>query len=224
MSGATTIAPSLRSMSAKEVVMASTAMISDATVMSKPVSRVYPFSVGFCPTVILRRNLSFMSTTRRHEIFSRSMSRRANAARPAVSWSGSVLSMPSFRSPLSMDAAKTRVSVLLPRAEAIVQRLVLLGELVEHPRVDGGGEVVRGADGVDVAGEVEVHLLHRDDLRVSTARGAALDAEGGAHRGLADARDAVLLEVRAHGLRQADGGGGLAARRAAWGLMPATTT
>mmetsp|Transcript_13594 Transcript_13594/g.53643 ORF Transcript_13594/g.53643 Transcript_13594/m.53643 type:complete len:463 (-) Transcript_13594:359-1747(-) len=109
-SGATTIAPSLRSMSAKEVVMASTAMISEATVMSKPVSRVYPFSVGFCPTVILRRNLSFMSTTRRHEIFSRSMFRRANAARSsAVSSSGSVLSMPSFRSLLSMDVAKARV-------------------------------------------------------------------------------------------------------------------
>jgi len=44
-------------MSASEVVMARTAMISDATVMSKPVLRVYPFSVALSPTVISRRNL-----------------------------------------------------------------------------------------------------------------------------------------------------------------------
>ena len=39
------------------------------------------------------------------------------------------------------------------------------------------GEVVRRADRVDVAGQVEVEVLHRDDLAVAAARGAALDAE-----------------------------------------------
>ena len=112
--GATTMPPSRRSMSASEVVMASTAMISDATVMSKPVSLTCPFSVGFCPTVILRRNLSFMSTTRRHEIFSRSMSSLAKATRSsAVRASGSVLSMPSLLSLPSMDAANARVPSFL---------------------------------------------------------------------------------------------------------------
>ena len=37
------------------------------------------------------------------------------------------------------------------------------------------------ADGVDVAGQVEVEVLHRDDLAVAAAGRAALDAEHGAH-------------------------------------------
>ena len=57
---------------------------------------------------------------------------------------------------------------------------------------------------------MKVHLLHRNNLRVPAARRAALDAEGGAHGGLADARDALLVQVRAHRLREPDGGGGLA--------------
>ena len=81
---ATTIAPSLRSMSSMLVVIANTAMISLATVMSNPVSRVNPFSVSDCPIVIFLKNRSFMSTTRRHEMRSRSMSSRANFARSSV--------------------------------------------------------------------------------------------------------------------------------------------
>ena len=34
---------------------------------------------------------------------------------------------------------------------------------------DGREQVVRCADRVDVAGEVEVQVLHRDDLRVAAA-------------------------------------------------------
>ena len=37
-----------------------------------------------------------------------------------------------------------------------------------------GEQVVRGADRVDVAREVQVEVLHRDDLRVPASRGAAL--------------------------------------------------
>ena len=52
---------------------------------------------------------------------------------------------------------------------------------VVEVRVDHGrAEVVRGSDGVHVAGEVEVEQLHRDDLAVAATGGAALDAEGGA--------------------------------------------
>ena len=44
--------------------------------------------------------------------------------------------------------------------------------------VDQRGEQVVGrGDGVEVAGEVQVDLLHRDDLREATAGRAALDAE-----------------------------------------------
>ena len=46
---------------------------------------------------------------------------------------------------------------------------------VVEVRVDHGrAEVVRGSDGVHVAGEVEVEQLHRDDLAVAAAGGAAL--------------------------------------------------
>ena len=96
-------------MSARLVVSASTAMISLATVMSNPVSRVYPFSVGFWPIVIFLRNRSFISTTRLQEIFSRSMFSRAKRVRSsAVKSSGFCLSMPSFCKRRNMDLAKTR--------------------------------------------------------------------------------------------------------------------
>lgn len=59
-----------------------------------------------------------------------------------------------------------------------------------HARVDGGGEQIVGRrHGVDVTGEVEVELFHRDDLGVPSASCASLDAEGGALGGLADARE-----------------------------------
>jgi hypothetical protein len=56
-------------------------------------------------------------------------------------------------------------------------------------------EVVRRADRVDVACEVEVHVLHRDDLRVAAAGRAALDAEHGAERSLPQAEHRVLADV-----------------------------
>ena len=58
------------------------------------------------------------------------------------------------------------------------------------------GEVVRRADRVDVAREVEVEVLHRDDLGVAAARGAALDPE---HRAQADgwrSATAAFLPIR----------------------------
>ena len=49
--------------------------------------------------------------------------------------------------------------------------------------------------GVDVAGEVEVEVLHRNDLGEPTARRAALDPEHRAERGLAQAEDAGFLPI-----------------------------
>ena len=51
---------------------------------------------------------------------------------------------------------------------------VLVVEAVVDERA---GQVVGRADGVDVAGQVEVEVLHRDDLAVAAAGGAALDPE-----------------------------------------------
>ena len=76
---------------------------------------------------------------------------------------------------------------------------------VEDVRLEHRGEqVVRSADRVDVAGEVEVHVLHRHDLRVAAAGGAALDPEDGAERRLAQAEHRALADVP-EALGQRDG-------------------
>ena len=57
-------------------------------------------------------------------------------------------------------------------------------------------QVVRGGDGVDVAGEVEVDVVGRDERRLAAAGAAALDAEDRAERRLAQARTAFLPRRR----------------------------
>ena len=60
-----------------------------------PTSRVIPFSVADCPTVIFLRYLSLVSRTRCHVIVDVSKSRRANLLiSSSVRSSGFVLSMP----------------------------------------------------------------------------------------------------------------------------------
>ena len=90
-------------------------------------------------------------------------------------------------------------------------------DLVRVPVQDRGVEqrgeqVVGGPDRVDVAGEVEVQVLHRHHLGHAAAGGAALDAEDRAERRLAQAQERVLADV-AEPLRQADGRGRLALAR-----------
>jgi hypothetical protein len=63
--------------------------------------------------------------------------------------------------------------------------------------------------GMDVAGEVQVEVLHRDDLGHAAAGGAALDAEDRPQRGLAQAGARALADD-AEPLRQADQRGRLA--------------
>ena len=76
--------------------------------------------------------------------------------------------------------------------------------------VQGGGEqVVGGGDGVKVAGEVQVDLVHGHDLRAAAAGAAALEAERGADRRLAE-RDHRTRARLPEGLAEADGHGGLA--------------
>ena len=66
---------------------------------------------------------------------------------------------------------------------------------VQQVRFEHRGEqVVRSPDRVDVAGEVKVKVLHRDDLGEAAARGAALDSEHRADRGLAQAGHGVLAD------------------------------
>jgi hypothetical protein len=89
-----------------------------------------------------------------------------------------------------------------PPADAELVDLVLVA--VQDRRVEHRGEqVVGGADRVDVAGEVEVEVLHRHDLRHAAAGGAALDAEHRAERRLAQASHRALAD-RAHALGEPD--------------------
>ena len=73
----------------------------------------------------------------------------------------------------------------------------------------GAEQIVGRGDGVDVAGEVKVDVLHRDDLRVAAARRAAFDAEDRAQRGFPQCQHGLLAKP-VHGLRQAYRHGGLA--------------
>ena len=70
-------------------------------------------------------------------------------------------------------------------------------------------QVVGGRDGVEVAGEVEVDVLHRHDLRVAAAGRAALDAEAGPERRLAQAAHGLLADA-VEAVAEADRGRGLA--------------
>ncbi len=87
--------------------------------------------------------------------------------------------------------------------------------VVDHRRQ----QVVRRGDGVEVAGEVQVDVLHRHDLGIAAARRTALHAEARTERGfakrhhrlLADAVEAVAQAHRRRGLafagrRRVDGG------------------
>ncbi len=56
-------------------------------------------------------------------------------------------------------------------------------------------QIVRRGDGVEVAGEVEVHVLHRHDLRIAAAGRAALDAEVRPERGFANADHRLLADA-----------------------------
>ena len=76
--------------------------------------------------------------------------------------------------------------------------------------VDGGGEqVVRRGDRVEVAGEVQVDLVHRHHLRPAAPGAAALHAERGPDGGLAQRDDRPRTDAPER-LPDADGHGGLA--------------
>ena len=105
------------------------------------------------------------------------------------------------------ELAIVHVDAALPRDLLGVdsELVALLDVVVEH----GGEQVVCRADGMKVAGEVQVDVLHRDDLRVPASGSAALDAEDRPERRLAKRHHDVLAKLR-QAVCQADGGRGLA--------------
>lgn len=82
-----------------------------------------------------------------------------------------------------------------------VELVALLERVVDH----GGQQVVGRRDGMDVAGEVDVDVLHGDDLAVAASGGSALDAEDGAQRGLPQGQGRLLAQP-GQSLGQAYGG------------------
>ena len=73
-------------------------------------------------------------------------------------------------------------------------------------------QVVGERDGVEVAGEVQVDILHRHDLRITAARRAALHTEHRPERGLAQADHRLLADI-IEPIAEADRRGGLSFTR-----------
>src|SRR5690606_11339407 len=90
-------------------------------------------------------------------------------------------------------------------AASEIQRIAPIDMVIDH-RAE---QVVRGSDGVEVTGEVEVDVFHRDYLGVTAASCAAFDTEAGAEARFAQA-DGRFLADAAEAVTQAYGGGGLA--------------
>ena len=93
-----------------------------------------------------------------------------------------------------------------------MEGVALLDMVVEH----GGQKVIGSADGVEVAGEVEVDVLHGDHLGIAAAGGAALDAEHGAEGRLTQGHGHILADAP-QTVGKADGRGGLALARGGGG-------
>ncbi len=80
---------------------------------------------------------------------------------------------------------------------------------MQHAGVDRSRDQVVGrSDGMDIACEVKVEVLHRDHLAVAAAGRSALDPEGRSLAGLADTGYGALSQ-HPQPLRQAHSGGGL---------------
>jgi hypothetical protein len=75
-------------------------------------------------------------------------------------------------------------------ADVDIELVAPIDMVVDHRRE----QIVGGADGVEIAGEMEVDVLHRHDLRVAAAGSAPLHPEAGAERRLADADDGLLAD------------------------------
>ena len=97
--------------------------------------------------------------------------------------------------------------------ESILARIAVAPATQMNVVVDQGRQQIIGLRHCrEVAGEMEIDVLHRRDLRVAAARCPALEPEDGAERGFAQANDRALADVIQR-IAQADGGRGLALAR-----------
>ena len=86
--------------------------------------------------------------------------------------------------------------------------VALLNMVVEH----GCQQVIGGTNSMEVAGKVQVDVLHGDDLRPAATGGTALHAKHGTERRLAQGHGA-LNAATAQAIGQTDGRGGLTLAR-----------
>ena len=86
-----------------------------------------------------------------------------------------------------------------------VELISVVQMVVDH----GGQQVVSRTNGVEITGQVQVELLHRQHLGIPGASGTALDAEGRAHGGLTQSEHAALTDLL-QALSQTDCSGRLA--------------
>jgi len=86
-----------------------------------------------------------------------------------------------------------------------IQRVAPVDMVVDHRRQ----QVVGTGDGVEIAGEMQVHVFHRHDLRIAAAGSTALHPETRAKRGFAQT-DRGLLADPVQTVAKPHGGRGLA--------------
>ena len=113
---------------------------------------------------------------------------------------------------------KLAASIFRRRAKALEHLVVVGAALMKHARINGGCQKIIGRDdGVNISSEMEIELLHRNDLAIAATGSAAFNAEGRALAGLADACKYFLAQVRAQRLAEANGGGGFTFTEGRWG-------
>ena len=83
--------------------------------------------------------------------------------------------------------------------------------IVDHRRQ----QIVGRGDGMKIAGKMQVHILHRNDLGISAACRTALDAKTGAKRGFANT-DGGFLADAVQPVPKPDSGGRLAFTGRRW--------
>ena len=121
----------------------------------------------------------------------------------AITSEATVMSKPSSRGkPLATPPSEVTICAQRPvvhvdgaapgdAARIDVELVAPIDVVVDHRRE----QIVGGADRVEVAGEMEVDVLHRHDLGIAAAGRAALHAEAGAKARLAQADDRLLADM-----------------------------
>ena len=123
------------------------------------------------------------------------------------SWRGKPLAGPPEPDRDVAQRAVVHVHHALPGdAPDVEAQLVAVMDVVVDQRRQ---QVVREPDGAEIAGEVQVDVLHRHDLGEAAAGRAALHAEHGPEARLAQADDGLLADL-VQRIAEADGGRGLA--------------